>query len=66
MKRTLSVLAATGLAAAALALTGGAASAAHCADAGLPGHSDFAAHVKATNGPGGHNEGDHKGWSTCR
>lgn len=44
----------------------GAASAAHCADNGGPGNSDFAAHVKASNGPGGHNEGDHKGWSSCQ
>ncbi len=44
----------------------GAASAAHCTDNGEPGNSDFAAHVKATNGPGGHNEGDHKGWSSCQ
>lgn len=44
---------------------GGVASAAHCADRGGPGNSDFAAHVQATNGPGGHNEGDHQGWSSC-
>lgn len=46
--------------------TAGPASAAHCNDAGGPGHSDFAAHVQSTNGPGGHNEGDHRGWSSCR
>ncbi len=44
----------------------GAASAGHCADQGGPGNSDFAAHVKASNGPGGHDEGDHKGWSSCQ
>ena len=44
----------------------GAASAAHCDDRGGPGNSDFAAHVKASNGPGGHKEGDHKGWSSCQ
>lgn len=44
----------------------GGASAGHCADNGGPGNSDFAAHVKASNGPGGHDEGDHKGWSSCQ
>ena len=29
------------------------------------GHSDFAAHAKA-NGPGAHDEGEHKGWSSCQ
>ena len=43
----------------------GGASAAHCTDTDAPGNSDFAAHVKASNGPGGHNEGDHRGWSSC-
>ena len=47
-------------------VTAGAASAAHCTDNGGPGNSDFAAHVKSTNGPGAHNEGDHKGWSSCQ
>lgn len=42
------------------------ASAAHCTDNGGPGNSDFAAHVQAARDPGGHNEGDHKGWSTCQ
>lgn len=42
----------------------GPASAAHCTDSGGPGNSDFAAHVKANAGPG-HNEGEHKGWSSC-
>jgi hypothetical protein len=46
--------------------TAGTASAAHCADDGRPGNAGFASHVKATNGPGGHNEGDHKGWSSCQ
>ena len=44
---------------------GGPAAAAHCTDDGKPGHSDFAAHVRTANGPGGHNEGDHRGWSSC-
>lgn len=44
----------------------GAASAGHCADNGGPGNSDFANHVRASNGPGAHDEGDHKGWSTCQ
>ena len=43
----------------------GTASAAHCTDNGGPGHSDFAAHARA-NGAGEHNEGDHRGWSSCR
>lgn len=43
----------------------GVASAAHCADSGAPGNSDYSAHVRATNGPGAHDEGDHKGYSTC-
>ena len=44
----------------------GTASAAHCTDNGGPGNSDFAAHVQANNGAGGHDEGDHKGWSSCQ
>lgn len=44
----------------------GAASAAHCTDAGGAGTSDFAAHVKASKDAGGHNEGDHRGWSSCQ
>ena len=41
----------------------GTASAAHCADAGGPGNSDFAAHVRGAS----HQEGvTHKGWSTCQ
>ena len=45
----------------------GVASAAHCVDSGGPGNSDFAAHVRALNGPGGHNEAIiHQGWSTCQ
>ena len=51
--------------AAGLALASAPASAAHCTDNGGPGNSDFAAHVRASNGPGGHNEGDHQGWSSC-
>ncbi len=44
----------------------GTASAAHCDDDGGPGNSDFAAHARMASGPGGHNEGDHRGWSTCQ
>ncbi len=65
MKKTLATLFVTGFAATMLTLTGSPASAAHCTDRGGPGNSDFAAHVKASNGPGGHNEGDHQGWSSC-
>ena len=62
MKRTIALSLATGGAVAAVALTGGAASAAHCTDKGGPGHSDFAAHVQAAT----HQEGvAHKGWSSC-
>ena len=43
----------------------GAASAAHCNDNGGPGNSDFASHVRTNTIPG-HNEGDHRGWSTCQ
>ncbi len=46
--------------------TAGTALADHCLDSGGPGNSDFAAHVKASKGPGGHNEGDHQGWSQCQ
>lgn len=42
------------------------ASAAHCTDQGGPGNSDFAAHVRASNGNGDHDEGDHRGWSSCQ
>jgi hypothetical protein len=65
MRRTLAALAATGIAALTLTATGGPAGAAHCDDRGLPGNADFAAHVKASNGAGGHDEGDHQGWSSC-
>lgn len=44
----------------------GTASAAHCTDNGGPGQSEYAAHVQATKGPGPHNEGDHKGNSSCQ
>lgn len=64
MKKTLTVGLATGLAAAAMAFTAGPAGAAHCAEKGGPGNSDFGAHA-AANGPGAHDEGDHKGWSSC-
>jgi hypothetical protein len=38
-----------------------------CGDAGGPGHSDFAQHHvrEAVPGPGGHNPGQHQGYSTC-
>lgn len=64
MKKTLTVLMAAGAAAATVLLTGGSAGAAHCAEKGGPGNSDFGAHA-AANGPGAHDEGDHKGWSSC-
>ena len=47
-----------GLAAGITVGTGGAAVAAHCA-------GTYSDHVKATNGSGAHNEGDHRGYSTC-
>lgn len=65
MKRISISLAGLALAAGSTFAMAGPAAAAHCADKGGPGHSDFAKHAKATNGPGDHNEGDHKGWSTC-
>ncbi len=65
MKFSIKMLCAAGIAAAALTATGGSASAAHCTDNGGPGNSDFTTHVQASNGPGGHNEGDHQGWSSC-
>jgi hypothetical protein len=64
MKKKLSVLIASG-AVAAMATVGSVSpvSAAHCDDKGKPGHSDFAAHVRAAS----HKEGTtHKGWSTCQ
>lgn len=65
MKRFLAISATAGLAAFTLTFAGAPAQAAHCDDRGLPGNSDFAAHVRDSNGPGGHNEGDHQGWSSC-
>ncbi|MGA8988329.1 hypothetical protein [Aeromicrobium sp.] len=65
MRFQIKMLLAAGIAAAALTATGGPASAAHCNDSGGPGNSDFSSHVQANNGPGGHNEGDHQGWSSC-
>jgi hypothetical protein len=66
MKQRLStVIAATTLVVGSTIAFAGPASAAHCTDNGGPGHSDFATHVQATNGPGAHNEGDHKGWASC-
>ena len=63
--KTIATLFATGLTAVVLTLGASPASAAHCTDNGGPGQSDFANHVKGANGPGGHDEGDHKGWSSC-
>ena len=66
MRRTFAAAAAAaGAAAFALIVTASPASAAHCDDRGMPGNSDFAAHVQASNGAGGHDEGDHQGWSSC-
>lgn len=65
MQRRLAIALTAGLTAATLGVAGGTASAAHCTDNGGPGHSDFAAHVRAEQGPGGHNEGQHRGWSSC-
>ena len=46
-------------------MVAGPASAAHCTDEG-PGHSYFGkVHTVGNNGPGGHDEGDHKGYSSC-
>lgn len=66
MQRSLAIAASAAFATATLALVGGApAQAAHCSDLGQPGNSDFSSHVRANNGPGGHDEGDHQGWSSC-
>jgi V8-like Glu-specific endopeptidase len=66
MKRALRVLAVSAATGAAVVVgPATAASAAHCTDSGMPGSSDFAAHVRAANGPGGHAEGDHRGWASC-
>lgn len=66
MKRALAVAFSTAAMAGTVLVAGaGGAQAAHCADNGGPGNSDFAAHVRTASGPGGHNEGDHRGWSTC-
>ena len=66
MRKALAATFATAaLAGAALVGSAGVAAAAHCNDAGMPGSSDFAAHVRAASGPGGHDEGDHKGWASC-
>lgn len=64
MKRALTVLITTGAAAAGLAVMASPASAAHCTDNG-PGNSTFGSTHAKNNGPGAHNEGDHKGWSSC-
>lgn len=66
MRKILALTFATGgTLAAAVAFAAAPATAAHCTDSGGPGNSDFAAHVRANNGPGGHNEGEHQGWSSC-
>ena len=63
MKIVRLVLASAALAGAAIVGTASTASAAHCTDAGGPGNSDFAAHVRSAS----HQEGvTHKGWSTCQ
>ena len=64
MKKSIRIAIATA-AALGLGIAGaGSAGAAHCTNDG-PGNSDFADHVRATNGPGAHDEGDHYGWSSC-
>jgi len=63
--RTVRLVVAAGVAMLSLGPAGGSASAAHCTDNGGPGDSDFAAHVRGAQNPGGHNEGDHRGWSAC-
>ena len=66
MRKRISYICATTAITGAVALgSAGVAGAAHCTDAGGPGNSDFATHVKGANGPGAHNEGDHRGWSSC-
>lgn len=65
MKKSLRIAVATAAALGIGFVSTGTASAGHCADRGGPGNSDFAAHVRATNGPGAHDEGDHYGWSSC-
>lgn len=64
MKRTLIAIATTAAGLGGLTLAASPAGAAHCTDASGPGNSDFGKHA-AANGPGAHNEGDHKGWSSC-
>lgn len=58
------------LAGGSLAFSAAPASAGHCADNGGSGHSDFATHARNNAGTvdeegNRHNEGGHKGWSTC-
>lgn len=65
MKTVRLAFASAALAAGLTIAAAGGASAAHCTDNGGPGNSDFADHVRATNGNGAHNEGDHRGWSSC-
>lgn len=65
MKTVRFALASVALAAGLTIAAAGSASALHCTDAGGAGNSDFADHVRATNGNGAHNEGDHRGWSSC-
>lgn len=66
MRKRITTLAAAGaVAISMLGLGASPALGAHCTDNGGPGHSDFASHVRANNGPGDHNEGMHKGWASC-
>ena len=62
-KRITTILAAAALSVSMLGIGATPAFAAHCTDNGGPGNSDFADHVR--NRADGHNEGEHRGWSTC-
>ncbi len=64
MRKKIAMVIGAGAIAAATLAAGGTANAAHCTESGGPGNSDFGTHAKA-NGSGDHNEGDHKGWSSC-
>ena len=63
MKKKLAVLAVAGASLGLFAVGAPSASAAHCADNGGPGNSDFASHVQ--NGSD-RAEGGHRGWSSCQ
>ena len=58
MKKLAFAVTTAALAAGIVAGTGGAASAAHCS-------GEYSDHVRATNGSTAHNEGDHRGYSSC-